>query len=157
MRILNAGPGFSSPLSEQEIRDFLTNSKLNLHLGTLDEKQEPNIHPIWYYYDRLGDKLYVETSKASKKMSNVRKNNSVYFCVDEPNLPYRGVRGKGEARIHEDINFNVTISEKILVKYLGNLENPMAKQLLSYVKKRDSAILEIVPKYYSTWDNTKVE
>ena len=39
MRILNASPSFGSTLNEQEIKDFLTNSKLNVHLGTVDEKQ----------------------------------------------------------------------------------------------------------------------
>ena len=155
MKILNAAPTMSLPLSEQELTDFLTNSKINIHLGTLDEKQEPNIHPAWFYYNSLNDKLYIETNKTSKKISNIRKNKTVYFCIDEPNLPYKGVRGKGKVTIHEDIDFNVPIAEKILIKYLGDIEHPMAKLLLSYIKKGESAILEITPYYYSTWDNSK--
>jgi len=155
MKILNAAPTMSLPLTEQELVDFLTNSKLNAHLGTLDEKQEPNIHPAWFYYDRLNNKLYIETSKSSKKMSNIRKNKTVYFCIDEPNIPYKGVRGKGKVTIHEDIDFNVPIAEKILIKHLGDIEHPMAKLLLSYIKKGESSILEIIPDYYSTWDNSK--
>jgi uncharacterized pyridoxamine 5'-phosphate oxidase family protein len=155
MKILNASPGFGSPLNEQEVKDFLTNSKLNVHLGTVDEKQEPNIHPIWYYFDTLNNKLYVETSKSSKKISNLGENKTVYFCIDEPNPPYKGVRGKGEVTIHKDIDFNVSISEKIMLKYLGDLEHPMAKSLLTYVKNGDSVVLEITPSYYSTWDYTK--
>ena len=38
MKILSAAPGFSPELTEQEIIDFLTNSNLNAHLGTLDDK-----------------------------------------------------------------------------------------------------------------------
>ena len=155
MNILNAAPTMSLPLTEQELVDLVTNSKLNAHLGTLDEKQEPNIHPAWFYYDRLNDKLYIETSKSSKKMSNIRKNKTVYFCIDEPNIPYKGVRGKGKPTIHEDIDFNVPIAEKILIKHLGDIEHPMAKLLLSYIKKGESSILEIIPDYYSTWDNSK--
>lgn len=155
MKILNAAPGISSQLTEKEITDFLTNNKLNVHLGTIDEKQEPNIHPAWYYFDSLNNKLYIETSKNSKKMANIKRNKTVYFCIDEPNLPYKGVRGKGKVKIHEDIGFNVPIAEKIMVKYLGGLENPMAKLLLNYIKKGDSSILEITPYYYSTWDNSK--
>ncbi len=49
MKILNARPGFGLPLTEKEIIDFLSNCKLNIHLGTVDDKQEPKIHPIWYY------------------------------------------------------------------------------------------------------------
>ena len=121
MKILNAAPTMSLPLTEQELIDFLTNSKLNVHLGTLDEKQEPNIHPAWFYYNSLNNKIYFETHKTSKKMSNIRKNKTVYFCIDEPNLPYKGVRGKGKVTIHEDIDFNVHIAEKILIKYLGDM------------------------------------
>jgi hypothetical protein len=40
----------------------------------------------------------------------------VYFCIDEPIPQYKGVRGKGSAKIHEDINFNVPIAEKIMVQ-----------------------------------------
>ncbi|MDQ6723035.1 MAG: pyridoxamine 5'-phosphate oxidase family protein, partial [Thermoproteota archaeon] len=93
-------------------------STLNIHLGTVDEKQGPNIHPIWHYINSLINKLYVETSKDSKKISNIRENITVYFCIDEPNHPYKGVRGKGKVTILEEINFKVPIAEKIMVKYL---------------------------------------
>jgi general stress protein 26 len=81
MRILNAAPTMSLPLTEQEIKDFLTNSKLNVHLGTIDEKQEPNIHPTWYYFDSFNNKLFVETSKPSKKMSNIKKIKLYIFVL----------------------------------------------------------------------------
>jgi general stress protein 26 len=155
MRIFNPSQGFGSSLTEHEIKEFLENSKLNVHLGTVDKKNQSNIHPVWYYYDSLNDKLYVETSKYSKKLFNIQKDKVVYFCVDEPTPPYKGVRGKGEVRIHVDTNHNVPIAEKIMMKYFGNLEHPMANLFLRYVKEGDSVILEITPKYYSAW-NTEV-
>ena len=48
-RIINASPEFGKSLTEQEINDFLTSSKLNIHLGTIDDNGYPNIHPTWYY------------------------------------------------------------------------------------------------------------
>src|SRR4029079_2546558 len=123
--------------------------------GHLMIKIEPNIHPVWYYYDSLKDKIYIETAKASKKLSNIRKNKTVYFCIDEPNLPYKGVRGKGKVTIREDVDFNVPISEKIMIKYRGGLQHPMAIMLLEEVKNGNSGMLEIAPHYYSTWDNGK--
>ena len=48
LRILNASPGFGAPLSEQEIKAFLTSKVLNVHLGTVDEDGDANIHPAWY-------------------------------------------------------------------------------------------------------------
>ena len=47
-KIFNASPGFGVQLSEQEITDFLTESILNIHLGTIDDKGHPNVHPAWY-------------------------------------------------------------------------------------------------------------
>jgi len=155
LKILEASPGFGGPLNEQETKDFLAAAKLNLHLGTVDEKGDANIHPAWYYYDVLTNKIYIETSKHAKKTYNLRKKADVYFCIDEPNPPYKGARGKGTVKIHEDVNFNIPIAEKIMVKYLGNLEHPMAKTLLDFQKKGQSVVIEISPKYYSTWDYSK--
>jgi general stress protein 26 len=155
IKILNSSPGFGSVLSEQEVKNFLTNNKYNIHLGTVDEKGHPNIHPTWYYFEASNHKFYVETSKHSKKVSNVRKNEGMYFCVDDPQPPYKGVRGKGTARIHENIDHNIPIAEKIMTRYLGNLEHPMARALLNAVEKGESVILEISPYYYSTWDYRK--
>ncbi|MPZ07502.1 MAG: pyridoxamine 5'-phosphate oxidase family protein [Nitrososphaeraceae archaeon] len=153
--MLNASPGFGAPLSEQETVDFLKAGKLNIHLGTVDEKGHANIHPAWYYYDSENNRIYIETSKQAKKTYNLRKNENVYFCIDDPNPPYKGVRGKGSAKIHEDINFNVPIAEKIMVRYLGNIEHPMAQELIDAIKNGQSVVLEISPKYYSTWDYSK--
>jgi general stress protein 26 len=156
MKILNGSPGFGSPLNEEEIKTFLTNNKLNVHLGTVDEKGHPNIHPAWYYFEPSNNRIYVETSKHSKKTFNVkRKNEYVYFCIDDPQPPYKGVRGKATVNVYEDIEHNIPIAEKIMVRYLGNLEHPIAQALLNAVKKGDSVILEILPKYYSTWDYSK--
>jgi hypothetical protein len=86
----------------------------------------------------------------------LRRNNTIYYCIDEANPPYKGVRGKGKVRILEgDINHNIPIAEKIIVKYLGSLDNPIARSLIDGVKKGDSVILEIRPSYYSTWDYSK--
>ncbi len=155
MKVLNASPGFGAPLSVQETKNFLTSGKLNIHLGTVDEKGDANIHPTWFYYDPSKELIYVETSKQAKKTANLRKSGNVYFCIDEPNPPYKGVRGKGNVKIHEDIKFNVPIAEKIMVKYLGSVDHPMSLALLDMQRKGQSVILEISPKYYSTWDYSK--
>jgi len=71
MKIFNGSPGFGMPLTDDEIREFLTKSKSNIHVGTLDEKGEPNIHPTWYYFDITNNRFYIETSKRSRKIENL--------------------------------------------------------------------------------------
>ena len=69
MKILDASePEFGAPMTEDEVRHFLVNSKKNVHISTLDEKQEPNIHPTWYYFDNNNDKIYIESGKESRKL-----------------------------------------------------------------------------------------
>lgn len=152
MKIVHASPGFGSELTETQTIEFLSKSKLNLLLGTIDESGEPNVHPVWYIYDN--GKLYVETAKTAKKTKNIRNKNSVYFCVDDETIPYKGVRGKGTVRILEDIQANIPIAEKIMIKYTGNLENEVAKFLMDGVKNGFSVLLEITPKYFATWDHS---
>ncbi|MFQ5969637.1 MAG: pyridoxamine 5'-phosphate oxidase family protein [Nitrososphaerales archaeon] len=155
MKVLNASPGFGSPMTEEEVKNFLSASKLNLLLGTVDDKGDPNVHPTWYYFDN--NKIYIETSKSSKKVQNIKTKNTVYFCIDDETIPYKGVRGKGTVRISEDVNSNIPIAEKIMIKYTGSLDNKVAWLLMDAVKSGLSVILEITPSYYSTWDYRKTK
>ncbi|MDH3678181.1 MAG: pyridoxamine 5'-phosphate oxidase family protein [Nitrosopumilus sp.] len=152
MKIMHASPGIGSALSESQVDKFLTNSKLNLLLGTIDGKGEPNIHPVWYFYEN--GRMYIETSKTAKKAQNIRNKNIVYFCIDDEKIPYKGVRGKASAIILEEIPKILPIAEQIMVKYTGDLENNVAKFLLDGVKSGSSVLLELEPKYFSTWDHS---
>ena len=152
MKIVHASPGFGSKFTKEQTIDFLSHGKLNLLLGTVDENGDPNVHPVWYIYEN--EKFYIETAKTSKKVNNIKKKNLVYFCIDDENMPYKGVRGKGLVRISENTDANVPIAEKIMIKYTGNLENEVAKFLMDGVKNGFSVILEISPKYYATWDHS---
>ena len=156
MKILNASPGVGAPLTEQQTKDFLTTSKLNIHIGTVDEKGHANIHPVWYYYDTSSNKFYILTGKDSKKVNNLKGNDIIYFCVDDPNPPYKGVRGKGIAKAHENVNFNVPIAQKIAFRYIGTLDHPISYELVERLKNGQGIVLEISPIYYSTWYQSKL-
>ena len=153
MKIVQASQGFGSKLTQEETIKFLTDKKLNLLLGTVDKNGEPFIHPVWFLYEN--EKLYVETSKTSKKVKNIHHKNVVYFCIADENLPYRGVRGKALVETSIDIEYNIPIAERIMIKYTGDLGNKVAKVLMDGVRAGQSAILEISPTYYSTWDHSE--
>jgi nitroimidazol reductase NimA-like FMN-containing flavoprotein (pyridoxamine 5'-phosphate oxidase superfamily) len=144
------------PVTEEHVKNFLTynNGRLLIHIGIVDEKGEPNVFPTGYYFDRDSDKIYIATPKESKKVSNLRVKSIVSYCIDDPNPPYKGVRGKGKVKIHEeeDISHNMAIAKKLSMSRIGSLEDPMSKWLLSETEKGNEVILEITPSYYSTWD-----
>ena len=141
-------------MNEQEAVNFLQ-SKLNLQLATIDESGDPNIQPVWFDYEKDSEKLYVMTSKMSNKVRNIRSKPNVYFSIDDENLPYKGVKGKATARIMEDRQKVVSMTEKINIKYLGTLEHPLAKMLMEFAQNGTEILLEISPKFFSTWDFAK--
>ena len=156
MKIIDVGEAyFSKPMTENEVRDFLINSTKNIHISTLDEKGEPNIHPTWYYFDNNNEKIYVESGKDSRKTRNLRRNNIIYYCIDDDTIPYKGVRGKGTVKISEDVSYNLPIINKIVTKYLGSTENQMAKAITNSIRDGSAVLLEISPRFYATWDHGK--
>ncbi|MDW0166913.1 MAG: hypothetical protein QOK84_04665 [Nitrososphaeraceae archaeon] len=53
MKILNASePGLGSSMTDEETRDYLSNTRLFARLGTIDDKTDPNVHPVWHYFDK---------------------------------------------------------------------------------------------------------
>jgi nitroimidazol reductase NimA-like FMN-containing flavoprotein (pyridoxamine 5'-phosphate oxidase superfamily) len=149
VKLVNAIPGFGPDLSEKQVRDFLENSKLNLQLATIDAKGEPIIHPVWYLFEN--DKLYVATPKHSRKAQNASNDKMIYYSIDDEKLPYKGVKGKGTIKLLEDIQTNLHIAKKIILKYTGSLDSDIGKFIISQTIQGQEAILEITPKYYSAW------
>ncbi len=154
MKIVNATsevPG----MNREEIERFL-DSKMSLQLATTDDHGEPNIQPVWFYYDKNGEKLIMTTSKLSRKTQNLRKKPIVYFSIDDENTPYKGVKGKGIASLLEDPEETILYGNRISIKYLGTLDHPIAKMISEGSKNGNNVVIEIAPKFFSTWDYGKM-
>ncbi len=121
-------------VTEEEVDSFLER-KLNLQLATIDEDGYPSIQPLWFLYDKEYGKIYISTQKTTRKAHNLSKNfDKIYFSIDDENLSYNGVKGRRVGR-SENIDWSRTIIEKIIVKYLGTMDNPLAQMLLENAKK----------------------
>jgi uncharacterized pyridoxamine 5'-phosphate oxidase family protein len=154
MKIINAYPESpNDPMTEEETKNFMANKDNNLliHIGLIDEKGEPNIIPLAYYFDEITDKIYINTLKTTKKVNSLTKNNLIAYCIDDPKFPFKGVRGKGTVKIHEDVSHNISIAKKFIMKSIGSLDHPIAKWLLTEIENKNEVVLEITPNYYSTW------
>lgn len=152
LKIIQAFPSLSNPVTEAEVNKILE-SKLNLQLATIDKEGYPIIHPIWFLYDKDAERIFTATSKITKKFHSITKNPSkLYFSIDDENFPYKGVKGRATARILEDVEKNLSIVEKINMKYLGTNEHPLAKLILENTKNAIEAVIEIKPKFVSVWD-----
>ena len=143
-------------MTKEEAERFLE-SKLNLQIATIDEQGEPNIQPVWFYYDKNREKLIITTSKSAKKTQNLRNKPTVYFSIDDENLPYKGVKGKGVVYIVDDPDRVVPQADRISMKYLGTLDHPIAKMITDSSKKGEVVVIEISPRFFSTWDYGKTQ
>ena len=155
MKIVAATSEIPSMTSEEAER-FLE-SKLNLQIATIDEQGEPNIQPVWFYYDKNREKLLITTSKSAKKTQNLRNKPVVYFSIDDENLPYKGVKGKGIVTIADDPDRVVPQADRSSMKYLGTLDHPIAKMITDSSKKGEVVVIEISPRFFSTWDYGKMQ
>ena len=155
MKIISATSEIPS-MSKEEVERFLE-STLNLQLATTDKQGDPNIQPVWFYYDKDGEKLWINTSKSARKTQNIRKRSTIYFSIDDENPPVRGVKGKGIATIIEDLKTVIPLGDRISLKYLGTLDHPIAKMISEDSKKGEVVLIEISPKFFSTWDYGKMQ
>jgi general stress protein 26 len=155
VKIISAIPGTPS-MNKDEV-DIYLESKLLLQIGTIDDEGDPNIQPVWFDYDKDREKLLIITPKIAKKVENLRTKSNVYFSIDDENFPYKGVKGKGTVTIIEDPKRTVPYGEKISVKYLGTLDHPIPKMILDSAKKGNHVVLEISPKFFSTWDFARMQ
>ena len=152
MKLIQALPGMPKSVTETEVDNFL-NSKLNIQIATIDEEGYPMIHPIWFLYDKNSGKIHAATRKMTRKVENIRKSpDKIYFSIDDENFPYKGVKGRAEAKIVEDLQRILPIVEKINIKYLGTNDHPLAKMLLDNARKGEEIVIEIMPKFFSAWD-----
>ena len=91
----------------------------------------------------------------AKKVQNLRNKPILYFSIDDENFPYKGVKGKVSVIIIADSNRAVSEGDKISTKYLGTLDHPIAKLIIEHSKKGENVLIEISPKFFSTWDYGK--
>ncbi len=150
MKIIHATP-MGSVMTKEEVKEFLSTGKTNLQLATVDNRGDPMIQPVWYYFDESAERMYVCTSKESVKAQNIRRKNTTYFSVDDDSFPYRCVKGKARTDVLEQVDTNLAQTAKIMAKYLGSAEHPNAVYILNTVRTGQSVVLSLRPLYYSTW------
>lgn len=146
-RIVQADP-WSRAMSEQEVMLFLAQPLL-MRIALVDDDDYPVAYPVWFLYE--DGKFLLTSGRESKKARILRKNSKVYFVIDDMTEEHgpRGVRGKGEAKLVDDPAYTEQIMRREVVRYMGSLENPVAKELLESVK--EALVVEVRPKFLAAW------
>lgn len=144
MKLRHADPEFK-PLEEAEITELL-NQPIYLRVAMITARDgTPLVHPMWYHY--RDEKFFAVSNREGTKIRSLKKNPDVYFLVD---IADRGVRGKARAKVIDDSEYAVKILSQNLMRYVGSIDTPEAKDRIENAKNHYSAV-EITPLFMATW------
>ena len=133
------------PLEEPEITELL-NQLIYLRVAMINARDgTPLVHPMWYHYK--DEKFFAVSNKDGTKIRSLKKNPEVYFLVD---IADRGVRGRARAKVIDDSEYAVKILTQNLMRYLGSIDTPEAKDRIEVAKNHYSAV-EITPLFMASW------
>ena len=60
------------------------NGKLNIHLGTVDEKGDANVHPAWYYYDPGNNRIMLKRQNRERRHPILVERGMFTFVLTIP-------------------------------------------------------------------------
>lgn len=129
-----------------DVRDYLEQVRIPIRLASTTAGGWPALISLWYLYqDGL---LYCATQESAKIVRYIEDDNRVAFEVAADAPPYCGVRGQARALVDDQLGAEML--ERLLVRYLGDTENDLAKNLLA--KKDTEVAIVIEPMRIYTWD-----
>lgn len=136
----------SSPLAEFET--YLKETVIPLRLSCKTESGWPVGLSLWYLYqDGL---LYCATQRSAKVVSYLEHDPRCAYEIAGDLPPYCGVRGPAKVTLDEEIG--VEILKKLLYRYTGGLDHPLAQNLLAKSETEVALILEPIKVF--SWNFT---
>ncbi len=133
----------------QPYQNFLGTIKIPLRLSCRTESGWPMILSLWFLYQ--DGCLMCATREGAKVVSYLRAEPRCAFEIAGDLPPYCGVRGQARATI--DQTSGVETLKKLLWKYQGGLETPLAENLLA--KSADEVAIILEPINAFQWDFSK--
>jgi hypothetical protein len=130
----------------KEFNAYLDAVRIPLRLACATKSGWPMVVSLWYLYQ--DGQLFCATQKTSRVVSYLQNDPRCAFEIAADSPPYCGVRGQAMACIEEDMG--VLVLEKLLVRYVGGLDNDLARSLLSNSYKEVAIVFDPVQIY--RWD-----
>ena len=131
---------------EVSIEEYLKETNIPVRLSTATASGWPIVLSLWYLYEEGG--LYCATPESAVVVTCLRQEPRCGFEVAADQPPYCGVRGRALARIDEDRGLEIL--ERLLIRYLGGIDNSLARNLLTRPSPEVAIRLELQSAY--TWN-----
>jgi nitroimidazol reductase NimA-like FMN-containing flavoprotein (pyridoxamine 5'-phosphate oxidase superfamily) len=129
-----------------DVRAYLQAARIPLRLGCATPSGWPIVLSLWYLYqDR---RLYCATQQSAKVVHYLEQDARCAFEIASDDPPYCGVRGQARAVL--DPQLGPPILKRLLSRYLGGSDNPLAQRLLSRSDSEVAIVIE--PLNLFTWN-----
>ena len=132
-----------------DMKEFLEKLNIPIRIACNTTAGWPVVVSLWFLYE--DGILYCATQSKAKIVEYLKNEPRCGFEIAEDRPPYCGIRGQATARI--DVALGSEILEKLLVRYLGNKDNDLAKKLLA--KRESEVAILLEPQQIFTWDFSK--
>ncbi len=134
------------PWSADDIRRFLDDFHEPLRLACLGGSGHPVLATLWFV-PREG-RLWCATQRSADVVSHLERDPRCAFEASVAAPPYRGVRGQGIARCHDE--GGAEILRTLIDRYLGDARSELAQNLLH--RADQEVAISIEPESVVTWD-----
>ena len=138
----------AGPWHRERVDDFLADARIPVRVGCRTPNDDPWMVSLWYAWD--GDALHCATGADADLVDFLAHDDAVSFEVSTNAMPYRGVRGRGEATVTPDTDKQQL--RGLLERYLGGTDNPLGERLLD--PDREEVHIRIDPVRLRSWDFT---
>jgi len=131
---------------EPSVERYLRQTRIPLRLSTVTAADWPVALSLWYLVEV--DALYCATPQQARVTEYLMREPRCGFEVAGDQPPYCGVRGRALATI--DVDRGVEILERLLIRYLGGTDNPLAEGLLT--RPGPEVAIRLEPQTLYTWN-----
>lgn len=128
---------------------YLKTVTIPLRLSSVNLEGWPVVQSMWYLY--RDQHLYCATPGSARIVSYLAREPRCGFEVAADTPPYCGLRGRAYATIEPALG--IEILELLLLRYVGGLDNPLARQLLA--RSVEEVAIVLSPATVHTWNFTR--
>lgn len=137
---------FRGTWTADQVETFLSEMKIPVRLATTRPDESMWIVTLWFRY-RDGF-LECATQERSALVRFLTHDPEVSFDISTNQVPYRGIRGTGNATVTPDSDKDVL--RDLTQRYLGGTDSSLAKWLLS--EERSEVCIQIDLQEVYSWD-----
>lgn len=130
----------------EEIENYLMATHTPIRLAVNDNDGYPLICSMWFQYS--DGSIWCAAHQSSRLIAALQETNKCSFEVSGNEVPYCGVRGRGNVTLSSS-NAEEVLSD-LINRYLGNSNSSLSEWLLS--RSSEEYAIRIEPTRVSAWD-----